>query len=143
MSTSSWRSETEGRLRKAQVSLEAARALIERKPPCNDDAVNRASAAALQAARALVDARWPPRDHPWDPTWRPGMPALGGLGPYSKASWPVIMQQFERASSEMALPFDAAEHLKALLEDGHAADVGDSTAYENEEAVEAVTTAEK
>src|SRR5947209_2649959 len=104
MSSSSWRSETEGRLRKAQVSLEAARALIDRKPPCNDDAVNRSAAAALQAARALVDARWPPRDQPWDPTWRPGMPPLIAAGPYTKASWPVILDQFTKATAEMALP---------------------------------------
>ena len=133
--SSSWRSETEGRLRKAQVSLEAARALIERKPPCIDDSVNRASAAALQAARALVDARWPPRDAPpHDPTWRPGMAKPEPTGPYTKASWPVIVQQFEKASGEMALPFDIAAYLRALVEDGHLADVGDAVTYDPDEA---------
>jgi hypothetical protein len=70
------------------------------------------------------------------------MPQLMAMGPYSKASWPVIVQQFEKATEEMALPFDAAEYLRALVEDGHSADVGESVAYEAEEAVEAVETAE-
>jgi uncharacterized protein (UPF0332 family) len=144
MSTWSWRTETEGRLRKAEVSLEAARSLIDRKPPCIDDAVNRASAAALQAARALVDARWPPHDPaPHDPSWRPGMPPLQQSGPYSKAPWPEIVRQFEKAADEMALPHDATEYLRALVEDGHIADVGDNVTYEPDEAREAVGTAEK
>ena len=54
-------------------------------------------------------------------------------GPYSKASWPVIVQQFEKASSEMALPFDIAAYLRALVEDGHLADVGDTVTYEPDE----------
>ena len=143
--TWSWRSETEGRLRKAEISLEAARALIERKPPCIDDAVNRASAAALQAARALVDARWPPHETevPHDPTWRPGMPRQTPLGPYSKASWHEIVKQFEKAADEMVLPSDATEYLKALVEDGQIADVGESATYESDEAHDAVRTAEK
>jgi len=142
MNSSFWRNETEGRLRKAQVSLEAARSLIARKPPCNDDAVNRASAAALQAARALVDARWPPRDEPPDPYFRPGMTPLSPTGPFTRASWPVIIAQFEKASSEMALPFDATEYLRTLIEDGAQADIGEAV-YEPDEAVEAVETAEK
>ena len=143
--TWSWRSETEGRLRKAEISLEAARALIERKPPCIDDAVNRASAAALQAARALVDARWPPAETEvkHDPTWRPGMPRQTPLGPYSKASWHEIVKQFEQAAHEMVLPSDATEYLKALVEDGQIADVGESATYEADEAHDAVRTAEK
>lgn len=141
----SWRSETEGRLRKAEVSLEAARALIERKPPCIDDAVNRASAAALQAARALVDARWPPRETEpaHDPTWRPGMTRQTPMGPYTKASWHEIVKQFEKAAHEMVLPSDATEYLKALVEDGHIADNGEAATWESDEALEAVRTAEK
>jgi len=143
--TWSWRSETEGRLRKAEISLEAARALIERKPPCIDDAVNRASAAALQAARALVDARWPPAETEvkHDPTWRPGMPRQTPLGPYSKASWHEIVKQFEQAAHELVLPSDATEYLKALVEDGQIADVGEAATYEPDEAHDAVRTAEK
>ena len=143
--TWSWRSETEGRLRKAEISLEAARALIERKPPCIDDAVNRASAAALQAARALVDARWPPveTEVKHDPTWRPGMPRQTPLGPYSKASWHEIVKQFAQAADEMVLPSDATEYLKALVEDGQIADVGEAATYEPDEAHDAVRTAEK
>ena len=139
------RADAESRLRKANASLVAAKALLALQPPCRDDAVNRAAVAALQAARALVDSQWAKISHPnWDPEWRPGMPRpLNPRDGFALQTLQKLLDRFERLSHSLGLAPDFTQYLRTLAEDGLEADSGEAPAYDEEEARLAVGTAEK
>jgi hypothetical protein len=146
MTTPDTRADAQSRLRRSFASLGGARALLVMQPPCCDDAVNRASAAALHAARALVDSQWAKDSQPgWDPTFRPGMLRPPTLSAERKQSsldqFLHLLDKFERLAANMSLPADFTLYLRTLVEDGLDADTGEAPGYDLEEASLALETA--
>jgi uncharacterized protein (UPF0332 family) len=145
MTTPERRANAESRLRKAHGTLGAAKALLAIDPPCRDDAVNRAAMAALQAARALVDSQWARDSHPdWDPNWRPGMLRAGSTREgVSLDALQKLLDRFERLSTNLKLAADFPQYLRTLVEDGLAADSGETPEYDEDEARVAIATSEE
>jgi len=146
MTTPERRADAQSRLRRSFTALGGARALLAMKPPCPDDAVNRASAAALHAVRALVDSQWARDSQPhWDPTHRPGMSRPPGLAAERKLSsldtFLKLLDKFEALASNMSLPPDFTLYLRTLVEDGLDADTGEAPDYDLDEAARALQTA--
>ena len=137
--------DAQGRLRKAHATLSGARALLNLKPPCRDDAVNRASVAALQAARALVDSQWAKDSQPgWDPHWRPHMAKPGEpKDPSSVRRLHQLLDKFEVLARGLGLEPDFTDYLRTLVEDGLEADTGEAPEYDDDEARAAIETAER